>query len=90
MLLRLISILVLAGLLVVGAVLASLAILVGGVVLAGCLLRLWWRSRSGVRPVPPGRAGPEIIEGEFTVEPQRAPEREALNAEKPRPDRSGD
>ncbi|MBI2313657.1 MAG: hypothetical protein HYU77_14250 [Betaproteobacteria bacterium] len=90
MLLRLFSILILAGLLVVGAVLASVAILVGGAVLAAFLLRLWWRSRSGARTVPPGRAGPEIIEGEFTVEPATRPQRDALSAEKPRPNEPGD
>ena len=69
MLFRFVSILILAGLLMVGVVLASVAILVGAVALAGFLLRLWWRSRSGTRPVAPGHgAGPEIIEGEFTVE----------------------
>lgn len=80
MLLRLISILILAGLLVVGAVLASVAILVGGAVLAGFLLRLWWRSRSGAQPVSQGRPGPEIIEGEFTVEQGSPPPRESLAA----------
>lgn len=78
MLFRLISLLILAALLIVGAMLASVLILAGGFVLATFLVRLWWRSRSGTASVTrESRAGPDIIEGEYTVERESAAAREA-------------
>lgn len=78
MLFRLISFLILVALLIVGAVLASALILAGGLVLAAFLVRLWWRSRSGTVPVMrESRAGPGLIEGEYTVEREGAAAHEA-------------
>lgn len=78
MLFRLISFLILVALLIVGTVLASVLILAGGLVLATFLVRLWWRSRSGTASVTRGsRAGPNLIEGEYTVEREGATVREA-------------
>lgn len=78
MLFRLISFLILVALLIVGTVLASVLILAGGLVLATFLVRLWWRSRSGTASVTRGsKAGPDLIEGEYTVEQEGAAAREA-------------
>lgn len=81
MLFRLVSFLILAALLIAGAVLASVLILAGGLVLATLLVRLWWRSRSGTASVTRGsRAGPDLIEGEYTVEQEGSATREAARS----------
>lgn len=73
MLFRLISLLILAALLIVGAVLASALILVGGFVLATFLVRLWWRTRPGAASVTrENPVGSDLIEGEYTVEREGA------------------